>query len=482
MKNSKGLRESDNFENTLAVDVSDIVVASQQLKSAPIRESNSLDASPVFGSTSGFSGSQDWTSSNALAWSEAYPATLMIRSDNLGGSPGLGRSQALKYSLAFPRSSEITASFPLLESASFWTRLYDSARFDFTAVYAVSAEFSRSIAFSKSNGFGISEEATGSTWLKVSDRVNPSPGFGFTAAYAVSAELSRSIAFSRSKGLWISEEATGSTWLKVSDPVNPSQRLPVSGFVPRSSAWTPSEQIEASGRVQDSIKPPESFGLGESGRMGQSNELNATAAWRATSEFPGSDGLRKSNGLWQTGAYPPTVQVASRAFNANSESLAASIWWVASDAANETIGLHGTDAGPASEDFAYSSPLDKSIAFVGSMKWRTEDVGELHRSDSSQGFQAGYAAAMIIGILAIVVAGACLVVSQIRAQRSSSTEVETEMGTEVSIDQDESAVSWEDEEVNDGFVWENPVSDVDDDEFNDRGFTFDIEEGFRRFG
>jgi hypothetical protein len=56
------------------------------------------------------------------------------------------------------------------------------------------------------------------------------------------------------------------------------------------------------------------------------------------------------------------------------------------------------------------------------------------------------------------------------------------MGIEMSTDQGESSVVWEDEEMDDNFVWENPVSDVMNEDFNDSGFSFDIEEGFRQFG
>jgi hypothetical protein len=51
------------------------------------------------------------------------------------------------------------------------------------------------------------------------------------------------------------------------------------------------------------------------------------------------------------------------------------------------------------------------------------------------------------------------------------------MGTEVSTDQDQSAVSCEDEEIKD-----HPDSDVIDQEFSDRGSSFDIEERLRPLG
>jgi hypothetical protein len=385
MTGSNRFSESDNFENTAAVKAS-VIEASQRLVGSVV-----IAPSPGF-DPSEFSGSPDWTSSNALAWSEAYPATLVIRSDNLGDSPGLARSQPLKYSLAFPRSSAITASLPYLDSASFWTRLYDSQRIDLTALMAASA------------------------------------------------------------------------------------------FLPRSSAWTPSGRIWQTGRFADSMKPAESLAAEKSDSLPKSNELDATAAPGGTSGLGGSVGLRKSNWLLLTAAYPPTLQVASRAFNANSESLIASIAWVATGAVNETIGFGPTGRARESERFAYSSPLEKSIAFLGSGELETIDAGALHLSDSNQAFPTGYAAALIIGILAIVLAGACLVVAQTRAQRSTSTDVGAEMGTEMSTDQEDSSVVWEDEEMDGNFVWENPVSDVIDAEFNDRGFSFDIEEGFRQFG
>jgi hypothetical protein len=386
MGKSNRFSESDNFEKTPAVDLSDTVGASQHMKSAPIRESNVLDASSGFSGSSDFLGSQDWTGSNTLAWSDAYPPTLMIRSDYLGDSPGFGHSQAPKYSLAFPRSSEITASLPYLASADFWTRIFDSERFDLTALYPASAPLTRS------------------------------------------------------------------------------------------SGWNPSKQFG------DSINMAASLAIEESAPIGKSNALNPTAPAGATSGIAGSERLANSIGFGLTAGHAPTVQAASRAFDANSDFLIASLSWLASDDPNETIGLHRSDPVGASGHFAFSSPLDKSVAFVGSMTLRTEDLGELHLSVSNQSCPAGYAAAMIIGILAIVLIGACLVISQIRAQRTSSTDGGLEMGIERSVGEEESAVSWEDEEANDSFVWENPVSDVMDDEFNDCGFSFDIEEGFRQFG
>jgi hypothetical protein len=197
--------------------------------------------------------------------------------------------------------------------------------------------------------------------------------------------------------------------------------------------------------------------------------------------FGGSEGLRKSNGFWLTAPYPPTVQVPSRAFNANSESLIASQQYLASGDPNETISLAGTGAGPASQQFAYSSPLGQSIPFQGSVKFPTEDAGVLQLSDSNQGFPVSYAAAMIIGILAIVLVGACMAVSRIRAQRSTSTQAGLELRSELATEPEESTVMEEDE-VNHDFVWENPLFDATDKDFNDRGFLRDMEEGFRQFG
>jgi hypothetical protein len=126
-----------------------------------------------------------------------------------------------------------------------------------------------------------------------------------------------------------------------------------------------------------------------------------------------------------------------------------------------------------------SSLIDKSSTFVDSMRWRTEEVAELHLSDSNQSFPVGSVTAIIIGILAIVLIVACLVISQMRAQRSDSTEpveMTVEMGTE-----DESSLTYEDEEELYDFVCENPVSDDLFEPFNDQGFEFDMEEALARF-
>jgi hypothetical protein len=52
----------------------------------------------------------------------------------------------------------------------------------------------------------------------------------------------------------------------------------------------------------------------------------------------------------------------------------------------------------------------------------------------------------------------------------------------MAVEDDESSFTiYEDEQDIYDFVCENPVSDDELDEFNDQGFSFDMEESFRRF-
>jgi hypothetical protein len=271
---SAPVAESDTFEDTEAVTGSRAAEASWGLEGSVVIAPSAL----LDGGNSGFAGSQDWTRSNVQAWSDAYAATLMIPSDNIGNSPGFGRSQALKYSLAFVRSSEITASSRYLETA-----------------------------------------------------------------------------------------------------------------------WSRSWQLEGSGRLEDSMKRAESLAVEGSGLIWDSNRLDGTAIVGATLGFSGSEWLRKSNGFWRTAAYPPTVQVGSRAFNANSESVIASQRYLASGDPNETIDLGGTGAGPASGQFGYSSPLGESIPFQRSMTVPT-GAGALELSDSNERFPVGDATSELVPV------------------------------------------------------------------------------------
>jgi hypothetical protein len=327
----------------------------------------------------------------------------------------------------------------VIEASGVWLgsrRLADSAEIDGTGALYPSSGPANSKAFPGSGEMTLSEAM----------------GFADSAAWGGSAVLAGSPRPADSGGylltlpLYPSSPGSFSTAFLGSNPVGVSER------------------IAGSFRFPDS-PPPEV------------SSLMAPTHFGRSVQFGFSRGYQESDRLVETSLGGSAGLANSAAFGANSDFFVGSAWCTASELPNQSQGLARSVAHSASWRFPISSLLDKSSTFVDSMRWRTEDAGELHLSDSNHSFPVASVTGIVIGILAMVVLGGCLVMSQVRAQRTSSTETAVEMG----IEEDESSVTYEDEQELYDFVCENPVSDDTFEPFNDQGFSFDMEEALARF-
>jgi hypothetical protein len=261
-------------------------------------------------------------------------------------------------------------------------------------------------------------------------------------------------------------DSAGHQWTVQLDP---------SSSAASTAAFLGSNSVPASGGIDRSFRYPDSLPPTLSSflpptKFGPSVGFGVSRAYPESAPPVPSVALAASGGIAKT-----------REFNANSEFLTGSRVYGASGVRNETVEFTGSGARPASSRFFFSSPLDRSREFPDSMKFATEVARDLHISEPNRSFPVGYAAAIIIGVLALVLIGACLVIAQTRAQRSSSSDSGMEMAVDASREQEEtSIVDYEEEGIFD-FVCENPVSNGTDEMFNDQGFSFDGEEGIQQF-